>query len=50
MAMTHEFEALYVHNICELLRLKVGMNVSGCRWVYKILNKADVVWIGSRPD
>lgn len=39
--MTQESDALYTNDTWELVKLPIGKNVIGCKWVYKIKHKID---------
>ena len=41
LAMTQESDALYTNDTWELVKLPIGKNVIGCKWVYKIKHKID---------
>ncbi|XP_049399809.1 uncharacterized protein LOC125863877 [Solanum stenotomum] len=40
-AMTQEFEELYANNTWDVVKLPVGKQAIGCRWVYKVKHRAD---------
>ena len=39
--MTQEYEALHVNHTWDLVPIPEGNKAIGCKWVYKVIHKAD---------